>query len=336
MSRPRDPIERRADDDRDLQGVATWEARSIFDRFWVVLYSLVVSSARGFVILLGLLILAAQVVAGAIAGPEAVVFTLLSVVPAVLLAAYVWWADVTTPEPLGLLAVTFVLGVLFAGFAAVVNTGTNAVLEALGLSSGFVGLVFQILTFFVVVGPVEETVKLLAVYFYAHRSSRFDAVVDGAVYGAVAGLGFATIENAIYISGPIQGISDPLNLVATGGAIAAVRSLAGPGHVIYSAFAGYYLGLAKFNPDRAGPLVLKGLTIAALVHAVYNTLATVVPSVVAAVTSIPWFVAFIAFIVVYDGLLLVVLWWKLDRYRRAYRDVYAESEHPPELTEFDP
>jgi RsiW-degrading membrane proteinase PrsW (M82 family) len=336
MSRPRDPVERRADDDRDLQGIATWEAESVFDKFWVVLHSVVVSSARGLLLVLGLLIFGLQVFAGAIGGVEALVFTLLSVVPALLLAAYVWYADVTTPEPAGLLAATFVLGILFAGFAAVINTGTSVVLEALGLSTGIVGLVFQIITFFVVVGPIEETVKLLAVYFYAYRSSRFDAVVDGAVYGAVAGLGFATIENAIYVSGPLQGVSDPLNLIATGSAIAAVRGLAGPGHVIYSAFAGYYLGLAKFNPERAGPLVLKGLTIAALIHAVYNSLSSVVPSVVAAITGLPWFVVFVAFIVVYDGLFIFLLYRKLDRYRDAYRDVYREGDHQPELTEFDP
>jgi RsiW-degrading membrane proteinase PrsW (M82 family) len=282
------------------------------------------------------LIFGLQMFAGAVAGPEVAVFTLLSVVPALLLAVYVWYADVTTPEPLGLLAVTFVLGVLFAGFAAVINTLVNAGLGALGLTSGFVGFVFQIITFFVVVGPIEETVKLLAVYFYAYRSSRFDAVVDGAVYGAVAGLGFATIENAIYISRPLQGVSDPLNLVATGSTIAAVRGLAGPGHVIYSAFAGYYLGLAKFNPERAGPLVLKGLTIAALIHAFYNSLSSVVPTVIATVTGLPSFVALVAFIVVFDGIFILILYVKLDRYRNAYHDVYEEGEHQPELTEFDP
>jgi len=335
MSPPRDPVASRAEDERDLDGVATWEVDSIFDRFWVGCYSLLVSSARAFLVLLGLLILGLQLLAGAVVGPEVAVFTLLSVVPALALAAYVWYADVTTSEPLSLLAVTFVLSVLFAGFAAVLNTGTNIVLEALGLSTGFVGFVFQILTFFVVVGPVEETVKLLAVYLYAFRSSRFDAVIDGAVYGAVAGLGFATIENAIYISGSVQGISDPLNLIAEGSTITAVRALAGPGHVIYSAFAGYYLGLAKFNPERAGPIVLKGLVVAALIHAVYNSLSSVVPSIVAAVFNLPWFLAFVGFVVVYDSILGFVLYWKLDRYRSAYQETRDDDDHPPELTEFD-
>jgi len=335
MSPPRDPVASRADEERDLDGVATWEVDSVFDRFWVGCYSLLVSSARAFLIFLGLLILGLQVFAGAIAGPEAVVFTLLSIVPALALATYVWYADVTTPEPLSLLAVTFVLAILFAGFAAVLNTGTNVALQQLGLAAGFVGFVFQIITFFVVVGPVEETVKLLAVYLYAFRSSRFDAVIDGAVYGAVAGLGFATIENAIYISGSVQNISDPLNLIAQGSTITAVRALAGPGHVIYSAFAGYYLGLAKFNSERAGPIVVKGLAIAALIHAVYNSLSSIVPSIAAGIFNIPWFLAFVGFVVVYDSILGFVLYRKLDRYRRAYHETRDDGDHSPELTEFD-
>jgi len=335
MSPPRDPVASRADDERDLDGVATWEVESVFDRFWVFCYALLVSSARAFLVLLGLLILGLQLLAGAVVGPEVAVFTLLSIVPALALATYVWYADVTTPEPASLLAVTFILGILFAGFAAILNTGTNAALNELGLTGGYVGFVFQIATFFVVVGPVEETVKMLAVYLYAFRSSRFDAVIDGAVYGAVAGLGFATIENAVYISGSVQNISDPLNLLAEGSTITAVRALAGPGHVIYSAFAGYYLGLAKFNPERAGPIVLKGIVIAALIHAVYNSLSSVVPGIIAFVFNVPWFLAFVGFVVVYDGILGLVLYWKLDRYRRAYHETRDDGEHTPELTEFD-
>jgi RsiW-degrading membrane proteinase PrsW (M82 family) len=335
MAPQRDPVERRADEETDLHGVATWEVRSVFDRFWVLLHSLLVSGLRAFLVLLGLVLLVLQVVFGALLSPEAAVFTLLSAVPAFLLAGYVWYADVTTAEPLDLVGIAFVLGVLFAGFAGVLNTATRAVLAALGLDSGLVGFVFLVLTFFVVVGPVEETVKLLAVYLYPYRSPRFDAVIDGAVYGAVAGLGFATIENAIYISGMVEGISDPLNLVVAGSAGAIVRGLAGPGHVIYSAFAGYYLGLAKFNPERAGPLVLKGLVIAALIHAVYNSLSSVVPAAVAGLTGLPSFPVVVAFILVYDGVFGFVLYRKIARYRRAYHDARDDGDNPPELTEFD-
>ncbi|WP_123536181.1 PrsW family intramembrane metalloprotease [Halosimplex salinum] len=340
MPDSRDPVEAHADDGRDLYEVSTWEVRTVFDRLAAGLYSTGVSAARVFVVLLGVFILFVQFALGglgAVADPIIGVFTLLSAVPALGLAAYVWYADVTTSEPLELLVGTFVLGVLFAGFAGIINEIANMGLEWLGLTTGFVGFLSQIAFFFVVVGPGEETVKLLAVRLYAYRKPQFDAVVDGAVYGAVAGLGFATIENAIYISGQTADISDPLNLVAAGSGITAVRALAGPGHVIYSAFAGYYLGLAKFNPDRAGPIVVKGLLIAALVHAFYNTLSGIVPSVVVALTGIPWFVAFFGFIIVYDGIFGLLLIRKISRYRRAYNEAHDEESGPKksELTEFD-
>ena len=341
MARGRDPVAARDDDDRDLYEVSSWEVRSRLDGFAVWLHAALVRGARVFVVLVALGILALQAAVGGLGAvtrdPVIGVFTLLSVVPALALAALLYQADVTTREPLELLVATFVLGVLFAGFAGVLNTITSLAVEDLGLATGAVGFAVQVVVFFLVVGPVEEAVKLLAVRLYAFRSSDFDAVIDGAVYGAAAGLGFATIENIGYISGVTGDVADPLELVATGGAIAAVRALAGPGHVIYSAFAGYYLGLAKFNPDRAGPIVVKGLVVAAVIHATYNSLAGVVPALVADAVGIPWFAAFFGFVLVYDGFFGLLLVGKIARYREAYRDVHEAEEEGKavELTEFD-
>ncbi|WP_415378612.1 PrsW family intramembrane metalloprotease [Halosimplex sp. TS25] len=340
MSDSRDPVEARAENGRDLYEVSTWEVRTGFDRLSAGLYSVGVSAARLFVILVAVAILGLQFALGglgAVTDPIIGVFVLLSAVPALALAAYVWYADVTTSEPLELLVGTFVLGVLFAGFAGILNGIADWGIQSMGLTVGIVGFAAQILFFFLVVGPVEETVKLLAVWLYPYRKPEFDAVVDGAVYGAMAGLGFATIENALYISGQTQGIADPLSLIAAGSSISAVRALAGPGHVIYSAFAGYYLGLAKFNSENAGPIVVKGLLIAALVHATYNSLSSVVPAIVANLTGIPWFVAFFGFIILYDGIFGFLLIRKISRYRKAYHETHddAPGGQKSELTEFD-
>ncbi|TQR22379.1 hypothetical protein C9J85_12075 [Haloferax sp. wsp5] len=143
--------------------------------------------------------------------------------------------------------------------------------QAIGSGFGLVPFLGQVFFFFLIVGPVEETVKLLAVRLYAYSHDSFNAVIDGAVYGAMAGLGFATIENALYITRNARVGFRRRRIIAAGGTITAVRALAGPGHVIYSAIAGYYLGLAKFNKENAGPIVIKGLILAALVHATYNS-----------------------------------------------------------------
>lgn len=349
----RDPIQSRAKGSLDLYDVATWEVRTGFDRLAVLIYRSLVATARAVVVLAALLIFV-LVLATASAGalltdPIVGILTLLSAVPAFLLAVYVYVADVTAGEPLQPIVATFLLGILFAGFAGVVNSIFGPGLQSIGLV-GFV------IFFYLVVAPVEETVKWLAVRLHAYRLREFNAVVDGAVYGAVAGLGFATIENALYISQQLQGSGDVLgggvilvvglgtvaNILGTGGEITVFRALAGPGHVIYSAFAGYYLGLAKFNPQRAGPIVVKGLLIAALIHATYNTLVGIVPSLaLAAFPGLDRLAVSMAFIIAYDGLFGYALYRKLSRYRSAYRSVHGPGgDGEPvslavERTEFD-
>ncbi|MFW5957260.1 MAG: PrsW family intramembrane metalloprotease [Natronomonas sp.] len=350
----KDPVEIHDDGSRDLYDVATWEPRTALDRLAERTYSRALRAGRAFVVGLGVLLLI-LILAGGIGGvlldnPFVIGLVVLSIIPAALLVTYVYVTDVTTAEPPTLLIATFVLAVLFAGFAAIIN-GILGILQLLP--------VFGIVLFFyLVVGPVEETVKMLAIRLYAFRDDRFDSVIDGAVYGAVAGLGFATIENALYITQNIEtpamvfgqalidlplpgGIGSQIGeTLEAGGGITAVRGLAGPGHVIYSAFAGYYLGLAKFNPDNAGPIVAKGLLIAAFIHATYNTLVGIVPGLVLLlVPDVSIIVVFFGFVVVYDGLFFYVLYRKLRRYRRVFNDATSDAaphDLPVARTEFDP
>lgn len=363
----RDPVEVRTEGDLDLYDVATWEPRTVLDRLAVSVYHGLIAVARAAVVTLAVLILLAQFVLGGLGAvlvqdPTAWTLVALSLLPALLLAGYVYVTDITTSEPLDLLVGTFLLGFLLAGFAAIINSLFGGIFNGL---PGIFGLLGLLVFYYLVVGPVEETVKWLAVRLYAFRDTRFNAVIDGAVYGAAAGLGFATIENALYISwelygGPGESVglglaalgvglaqAAPDGIVgfsAAGGRITAVRALAGPGHVIYSAFAGYYLGLAKFNPTRAGPIAVKGLLIAAFIHGTYNVLVPLAPAIVTEfVPGVGWFVAFVGFVVVYDGLFGYVLVRKLRKYRHAYKAVHDREDREaaqasarlPEKTEFD-
>lgn len=319
-----DPVEASSDGDGvDLYEVATWEERSRLDGFAVAVYRLGAATARGAVVLLGLILLFGIGAFSAVTSPAVGVLTVLSAVPAVLLAGYVYLSDVTADEPPTLLFGTFLLSVVTATFAAVLNSLAQGVFAGLG-AVGFV------LFFYLFVGPVEETVKLLAVRLYAYRDDRFGAVLDGAVYGAMAGLGFAFIENALYIERGLMGteLGGGLAFVAAGTEITLTRALAGPGHVIYSAFAGYYLGLAKFNRDNWGPIVVKGLVIASLIHATYNSTVGI-GAVVFAALGLPELVAAFAYILLYDALFGALLLRKIDHYRRTYERVAAGDGPSP-------
>ena len=332
MTSEQDPVQRAAGEDADLYDVATWEPRSALDRASAWLYGALGTGARALVVALAVLVVVAQFAAATglvlVDRPVIGVYVLLSVVPALALAGYIWRADATRREPLELLVVTFALGFLFAGFAAILNSLFSGVFFGVAEASpGLVAVLAPALFYFLVVGPVEETVKWLAVRLYAFRDDRFDAVVDGAVYGAMAGLGFATIENAVYVLREVVAVAQtaggqPATEIAF--QVAAVRTFAGPGHVIYSAFAGYYLGLAKFNPDDAGPIVVKGLVVASLIHATYNTAVTNLGAV-AEFVGLAQGVAFLAFVVAYDGVFFYVLYRKLSAYRTAYVETGAQA-----------
>ncbi|MFB6132749.1 MAG: PrsW family intramembrane metalloprotease [Halanaeroarchaeum sp.] len=328
-----DPVQWAADAGRDLYGVATWDERTRLDRVARSVHVGLITSGRVLVVLVALLIILGQLAlmgAALVRDPLIGGYIVASVIPALLIAFFVWRSDVTVAQPLRPLVVTFLLGVIFASFAAVANSSLQDSFRALGP----LGVV---LFFYVVVAPVEESVKLLAVRMYGYRQERFASVVDGAVYGAVAGLGFATIENAIYITqqylqtATAVGAQSPLLRTLP---TAAVRTFAGPGHVIYSAIAGYYLGLAKFNPDDRGPIVVKGLLIAAFIHGTYNVLVSnigVALEVLSPLVVVPQSLGFVAFVLVFDAAMLLGLIVKLRRYARAFRETGAAAyfaRHP--------
>jgi len=303
-----DPVQEAFDGEVDLHEIATWEARTGLDRFAVRLTNALQSTRRWLLLIVALALFAGQiVVAAALVAREPVIgyLAVLSALPALGLAGYFWYGDPTAREPLVTLAATFLLGVVFASIAGVVNS----VMEPFFAAFGIAGLS---MFYFLVVGPVEETVKWLAVRVYAFRSDAFRTVIDGVVYGAMAGVGFAAIENLLYIT-LFAVESTPTGLVVRESdavAIATQRAFAGPGHVIFSAWAGFYLGLAKFNRSKRGPIVVKGLLIAAFIHGLYNTLVTTLPMTLG---------SFILFIFVYHGFWFALLFRKIRRYRELYR-----------------
>lgn len=311
-SRPSDPVQDSFAGQVDLYEIASWEVRSPLDRFAVRLTNALQTSKRLLLLSLALVLFLAQIALAGVLVLEAPILgglAVASAVPALVLAGYFWYGDPTTREPLVGLAVTFLLSVGFASIAGVVNSIAQPFFQVFGI----VGVA---LFYFLIVGPVEETVKWLAVRVYAFRTDAFRTVVDGVVYGAMAGVGFAAIENLLYI------LMFSVEMTAAGFAvqqeqaiaIATQRAFVGPGHVIFSAWAGFYLGLAKFNHGKRGPIVVKGLMIAAFIHALYNTL----------VTNLPLSLfSFIAFLLVYHGFWFALLYRKI----RSYRSLYRRRDH---------
>lgn len=239
----------------DLYDFEEWEPRTLFDRFCVYfdIGSEFLIKASFLTVSLGFVVLAAL---SMVLSPTLGFFLLASLVPAGFFVFYIWDTDPFDPVSLWMLTATFLLSAVFVTVPFAVSTLSFGSFSRVGGG--------MVLFFFFVVAPVEETTKWLAVRLYGYTQESFDSAANGAALGAVAGLGFAAMENAIYISG--------YGLMGFGGAeeLTIARAGVAPFHVLWSAIAGYYLGLAKLNKRNAGPIMFKGLLIAGILHGVYN------------------------------------------------------------------
>ena len=106
------------------------------------------------------------------------------------------WIDRYESEPLWMLATAFFWGALVAVFIALLFNTASSVMVAVVTESEATGEAFGA----VISAPlVEETAKaiILFIFFFAKRDE-FDGVVDGIVYAAMVGLGFAMTENIQY------------------------------------------------------------------------------------------------------------------------------------------
>jgi RsiW-degrading membrane proteinase PrsW (M82 family) len=115
------------------------------------------------------------------------------------------------------------------------------------------------------IGPlVEEAMKgLLVLLLFIGLRREFDGPLDGIVYGALVGLGFALTENAVYMIGNDTQKQFLRRIV--------LRGLSG--HATYTAFTGWGLGIARTNENRtmAGLSPVVGFATAVIAHMLWNT-----------------------------------------------------------------
>ena len=199
-------------------------------------------------------------------GPAAsIIGMLLAFVPLAAVLFAIRIIDRWEPEPRGLL----VLAVAWGAVAAVgITLGVDLLVSmVLGVDDSLMRDAFSA----VVQAPiVEEFAKGLGVYLIFVTARRaFDGPVDGVVYGALIGAGFAFTENIQYFA--ISFIEGGVVDVST---TFFVRGILSPfAHVMFTSITGFALGLAArrgASPGRAvGPWVL-GMIGAMSLHALWN------------------------------------------------------------------
>jgi RsiW-degrading membrane proteinase PrsW (M82 family) len=173
-------------------------------------------------------------------------------------------------EPPKYLAAAFLWGALPAIVAAIIlqvafSIPVTLLLGDSSLESEFIQTAFG--------APVtEELLKAVAVaLIYITQRREFDGWVDGLVYGAVAGFGFAYVENILYL----MGTSD----WADWGTLFVLRTLVFGGlHGFWTALIGIGFGLARYRHSTIAKvtLITSGLLLAMVGHFIHNAAVTLV------------------------------------------------------------
>ena len=176
-----------------------------------------------------------------------------AILPSLLLLWYFYSKD-KYPEPPRVVFTTFFLGILTIIPVLCVALPVLIYIVkplsdpyAYGIAKGCLGA-----------GIPEELFKFTVILFYCMRHSEFDEPMDGLVYGVTASLGFATLENVLYVSN--GGMS-----TAIARALTAV-----PMHASLGAIMGYYCGRARFAPANRGQLLFLAWFVPMLLHSLYD------------------------------------------------------------------
>lgn len=194
-----------------------------------------------------------------------VLATALAALPVGPLVACYLWLDRYEPEPKRLLA----LGLLWGGFVA-----TAAALLIQGIGGFVVGWTDE--QSLAVVAPVTEEASkgLFLLLLLWWRRAELDGVLDGIVYAGMVGIGFAFVENILYLAAAYNGTDGmgPGGTSAVTG-VFIIRCLFSPfAHPFFTTFIGIGVGLAVSSRRTSvrilGPLV--GYLLAVAAHGAWN------------------------------------------------------------------
>ena len=158
----------------------------------------------------------------------------LSVLPSIALGVMIYKKDIVEKESPGLLFKLFLGGAIGS---VILTLLLSTVLEPIipDLEDSNNNFIYLAITTFFKVALVEEFSKWIFLKKITWKNKEFNYIYDAIVYAVFVALGFATIENIIYVLGSEGGIS-----------IAILRAiLSVPGHAFDGVFMGYYYGLAK-------------------------------------------------------------------------------------------
>jgi RsiW-degrading membrane proteinase PrsW (M82 family) len=181
---------------------------------------------------------------------------LLSLSPVIIIAIYIYYRDRYEKEPIGLLLLSLILGCIIPIPVIVIETFLSNIKPVFhGDKSAYFDAFYNA---FIVAGFTEEVFKFLVLFLLIWSNKNFNEKFDGIIYAVFISLGFAAVENVMYV----------FNYGETTGYIRALVSV--PGHALFGVTMGFYFGLAKFYITDRNRLLLKAFLFPIILHGTFD------------------------------------------------------------------
>lgn len=185
------------------------------------------------------------------------ILLIAAIIPVIVLGYFIYKRDVNK-EPRSILAKLFILG-FFSCIPIMICESILGIFFPTS-HSNFLILFFNI---FVRVGLVEEGFKWIITKKVGYNSNEFDEIYDIIVYSVFASLGFACVENILYVFG--SGLF--------GATVRAITAI--PGHTCFAVVMGYFFAKAKVSSINNNEKLYKknialSIIVPTLVHTAYD------------------------------------------------------------------
>lgn len=178
----------------------------------------------------------------------------LSIAPGIAICLYIFLKDQFNREPKLKLLVCFLLGCLSVIPAIIFQMLTTRPADIYFQQ----GILYIAFFSYLIVALSEEMSKFLMLRFYAFPKKTFDEPYDGIVYSVMVSMGFATVENIGYVYQ--HGVGTALLRMF----------LAVPAHATFAVLMGYFVGKAKFLPEKRFYYLFLGVFWATFFHGTYD------------------------------------------------------------------
>ena len=193
----------------------------------------------------------------------------LALAPAAVLLVLIYKADSADKEPWGLILKCLGFGALFTIPICIIEVVADAFFAKTFDPNG---VTYLFLSTLLGVALVEEFFKMLAGLIPTWKNDNFNYVFDGIVYCVAAALGYAALENILYVC-----LSDPADMLD----IALVRALMSvPSHMVDGILMGVFVGYAKLYKYQGKTARMKQFLVFALLapmaeHCAFDFLASI-------------------------------------------------------------